>query len=45
MDIIRGLECGADNFLTKPYKEDQLIARVHDSGEPELAPRLRRARR
>lgn len=28
MDIIRGLECGADNFLTKPYKGDQLIARV-----------------
>src|SRR5579872_6875668 len=28
MDIIRGLESGADNFLTKPYKPDQLIARV-----------------
>jgi PAS domain S-box-containing protein len=28
MDIIRGLECGADNFLTKPYKADQLISRV-----------------
>jgi len=28
MDIIRGLECGADNFLTKPYKAEQLLARV-----------------
>jgi PAS domain S-box-containing protein len=28
MDIIRGLECGADNFLTKPYKNEQLLARV-----------------
>ena len=27
-DIIRGLECGADNFLTKPYDERQLLARV-----------------
>ena len=28
MDIIRGLECGADNFVTKPYEPDQLVARV-----------------
>jgi signal transduction histidine kinase len=28
MDIIRGLECGADNFLTKPYEAEQLTARV-----------------
>jgi signal transduction histidine kinase len=28
MDIIRGLECGADNFVTKPYEPDQLLARV-----------------
>ncbi len=28
MDIIRGLECGADNFLTKPYDVDLLLARV-----------------
>ena len=27
-DIIRGLECGADNFLTKPYDERQLLSRV-----------------
>jgi two-component system sensor kinase FixL len=28
MDIIRGLECEADNFITKPYETEQLIARV-----------------
>jgi hypothetical protein len=27
-DVIRGLECGADNFITKPYNEDHLISRV-----------------
>ena len=27
-DIIRGLECGADNFLTKPYDERQLLSRI-----------------
>ncbi|HEY4125289.1 MAG TPA: response regulator [Rhizomicrobium sp.] len=28
MDIISGLECGADNFLTKPYAPKQLLERV-----------------
>jgi signal transduction histidine kinase len=28
MDIIRGLECGADNFITKPYDGDYLLGRV-----------------
>jgi two-component system CheB/CheR fusion protein len=28
MDIIRGLESGADNFLTKPYKPEQIVARA-----------------
>ncbi|HEV7376631.1 MAG TPA: response regulator [Pyrinomonadaceae bacterium] len=27
-DIIRGLECGADNFVTKPYDEKLLISRI-----------------
>ena len=27
-DIIRGLECGADNFITKPYDEKLLISRI-----------------
>jgi two-component system cell cycle sensor histidine kinase/response regulator CckA len=28
MDIIQGLECGADNFISKPYEAAALIARV-----------------
>lgn len=27
-DIMKGLECGADNFIRKPYEEHYLIARV-----------------
>lgn len=29
-DVIRGLACGADNFLTKPYNEEYLLSRVSD---------------
>jgi PAS domain S-box-containing protein len=29
MNIIRGLACGADNFIPKPYDANQLLARVH----------------
>jgi PAS domain S-box-containing protein len=28
MDIIRGLESGADNFLTKPYRPEQIVNRT-----------------
>ena len=28
LDIIRGLECGADNYITKPYEPHHLIERV-----------------
>jgi PAS domain S-box-containing protein len=28
MDIIRGLECGADNFITKPYEAEYLMDRI-----------------
>ena len=28
MDVINGLECGADGFLRKPYESDELVARV-----------------
>ena len=28
MDIIQGLECGADNFITKPYEPTHLVGRV-----------------
>ncbi len=27
-DILKGLECGADNFITKPYDEHFLLARL-----------------
>jgi signal transduction histidine kinase len=27
-DVFKGLECGADNFITKPYEEDNLLARI-----------------
>ncbi len=27
-DIIRGIECGADNFIRKPYTEDYLLNRI-----------------
>jgi signal transduction histidine kinase/ActR/RegA family two-component response regulator len=28
-DVIRGLECGADNFLTKPYEPQYLLTRIN----------------
>ncbi|HWA16440.1 MAG TPA: response regulator [Gemmatimonadales bacterium] len=28
LDIIRGLECGADHFLTKPYESEHLLKRL-----------------
>jgi PAS domain S-box-containing protein len=28
-DVILGLECGADNFVVKPYDERYLISRIH----------------
>jgi two-component system, sensor histidine kinase and response regulator len=28
-DIIRGLECGADNFITKPFNDKHLLARIN----------------
>ncbi|HEX6307195.1 MAG TPA: ATP-binding protein [Longimicrobiales bacterium] len=27
-DIVRGVECGADNYVTKPYSPDHLLARI-----------------
>jgi diguanylate cyclase (GGDEF)-like protein len=27
-DIVEGLECGADNFLTKPYEKEALMSRI-----------------
>ena len=28
LDIVRGLECGADNYVTKPYEPEYLSARI-----------------
>lgn len=28
-DILKGLECGADNFITKPYDEKFLLKKIH----------------
>ncbi|MDO8680803.1 MAG: EAL domain-containing protein [Acidobacteriota bacterium] len=28
-DVVRGLECGADNFIHKPYDEQQLLSRLN----------------
>src|SRR5437868_3044306 len=27
-DILRGMECGADDFVTKPFQADALLARI-----------------
>ncbi|HEX9023668.1 MAG TPA: response regulator [Geobacteraceae bacterium] len=27
-DVVRGLECGADNFITKPYDETYILSRI-----------------
>jgi PAS domain S-box-containing protein len=27
-DVVRGLECGADNFITKPYDEHKILSRI-----------------
>jgi two-component system sensor histidine kinase/response regulator len=29
-DVIKGLECGADNFITKPIDEEYLLSRITD---------------
>jgi PAS domain S-box-containing protein len=27
-DVLQGLDCGADNFITKPYKDDYLLSHI-----------------
>ena len=29
VDVVKGLECGADNFVFKPYDEDYLLSRIN----------------
>jgi two-component system sensor histidine kinase/response regulator len=43
LDIVRGLESGADNYVTKPYESHQLVARIERVFE-NLALRRDRAR-
>jgi two-component system cell cycle sensor histidine kinase/response regulator CckA len=31
MAIVRGLECGADNYVTKPYTPEYLLARIRNT--------------
>jgi len=31
VDIIRGLECGADKFIPKPYEEDYLLSHIQNT--------------
>ena len=41
VDVVLGLECGADDYVVKPFKPKELVARVrarlrtHDDGSPE----------
>jgi two-component system cell cycle response regulator CtrA len=28
-DKVRGLDFGADNYMTKPFHKDELVARIH----------------
>ena len=37
LDIIKGLDAGADNYVTKPYESEYLIGRIHSLLETPLA--------
>ena len=54
LDILQGLECGADNFITKPFEDEHLVERVRrifehlelrEQGQLEVAVTLRVGRR
>lgn len=42
-DIIRGLECGADNYITKPYEPRHLLARIRNVLDTRTLRRVTRA--
>jgi len=42
MDVLEGLACGADSFITKPYSEDYLVARVEHTLADARLPHSRR---
>lgn len=29
-EIMQGLDCGADDYLTKPFRSQELLARIHN---------------
>jgi two-component system, sensor histidine kinase and response regulator len=41
-DIVRGVECGADNYITKPYEPEQLGPHPPRARQPRLRARQRR---
>lgn len=43
VDIVRGLECGADNYLTKPYRPERLVARIAQILDEQRTRRVRTA--
>lgn len=38
LDVIHGLECGADNYVTKPYDPEQLLRRIGRTFESRSRP-------
>ena len=34
-DILKGLECGADNYIIKPFEEEDLIAKINTAIDPD----------
>jgi PAS domain S-box-containing protein len=42
-DIVRGLECGADNYVTKPYEPEYLCARIRNVLDRQLLRRMPKA--
>jgi two-component system, OmpR family, response regulator len=43
-DIVRGLDLGADDYMTKPFSFDELVARLHVLKRRELAAREAKVR-
>ena len=43
-DRVAGLNCGADDYLVKPFVEEELIARISRDPAPRRAARARRRR-
>ena len=48
-DVLKGLECGADDFITKPYDEEYLLAKIRytliNAGDDPGNPKFRQGRK